>query len=124
MQEYHKNSRSEKMKGKLDENDQYDRQADQLPTQTLDNPKNLCSINSSMPTFSDDHDAIESDIPPDDDEDRGWEEMNVVSKLRNGKNLSDPYESRIDKDPKKGVEDDLDGEIVLERERRNLIEHP
>ena len=43
--------------------------------------------------------------------------MNAISKLRNGKNLSDPYESRIDKDPKKGVEDDLDGEIALESEK-------
>ena len=38
-------------------------------------------------------------------------------KLRTCKNLSDPYDSRIDKDPKKGVEDDLDGEIALESKK-------
>ena len=31
--------------------------------------------------------------------------------------MSDPYESRIDKDPKKGFEDDLDDEIALESEK-------
>ena len=33
--------------------------------------------------------------------------MNVISKLTSGKNLSDHCESRMDKDPKKGVEDGL-----------------
>ena len=31
--------------------------------------------------------------------------------------MSDPFQSRIDKDPKKGVEDDLDGEIAPESEK-------
>ena len=70
-----------------------------------------------MPPFSDDHNAIETDIPPNDDDDRGREDMYVVSKLRNGKTLSDPYEPRIDKDPKKGEENDLDGEIALKCEK-------
>ena len=29
--------------------------------------------------------------------------MNTILKLRNGKNLSDPHESRVEKNPKKGV---------------------
>ena len=116
MQEHHQNSRNEKMKGKLDETGQYDRHAGQLPTQPLVNPRNLCSIDSSM-IFLDDHNVVESDIPLDDDKDKRREDMNAISKLRNGKNLSDPYESRLDKDPKKGVEDDLDGEIALESEK-------
>ena len=81
------------------------------------NPKNLFSIDISMPTFLDDHDAIDSNMPPNDDESRGREYMNIFSKLRSGKNLSDPYESRIDKEPKKGVDDDLDGDIALESEK-------
>ena len=47
----------------------------------------------------------------------GWEDMNVISKLRNGKNLSDPYELSIEKNPKKGVEDDLDYETTLESDK-------
>ena len=117
MQEHYQNSRNEKIKGKLDETGQYDRPAGQLPTQPLVNPKNLCSIDSSMPPFLDDDNVLESDIPLDDDEDNRREDMNAISKLRNGKNLSDPYECRIDKDPNKGVEDDLDGEIALESEK-------
>ena len=58
IQEHHQNSRSEKMKGKLDENGQFDRQGGQLPTQNLVNPRNFCSIDSIMPPFSDDHDVI------------------------------------------------------------------
>ena len=92
VQEHHQNSRSEKVKGKLDESDQDDCQIGQLPTQPLVNPKNLCSTDSSMPQFADDHDAIERDISPDDDEGRR-EDMNVISKLRNCKTLSYPYES-------------------------------
>ena len=117
MQEPHQNSRNEKMKGKLDETSQYDHQVRQLPTKPLVNPKNLCSIDSSMPPFLDNHDTVESDIPLDDDEDKRREDMNAISKLRIGKNLSNPYESRIDKDPEKGVEDDLNGEIALESEK-------
>ena len=81
------------------------------------NPKNLCSIDISTPTFLDDHDAIESDILPNDDASRGREDMIIFSKLRSGKSLSDPYESRIDKYPKKGVDDDLDGDIALESKK-------
>ena len=36
-----------------------------------------------MPPFLDDHDAIESDIPLD-DEDKRREDMNAISKLMNG----------------------------------------
>ena len=81
MQEHHQNSRNEKMKGKLNETDQYDRQVGQLPTQTLVNPTNLCSMDSCIPRFLDDQDAIESDIPLDDDEDKRREDMNAISKL-------------------------------------------
>ena len=114
MQEHHQISMSEMMKGKLDENNQYDYQTGQVPTQPLVNPKNLCSMDRNMPSFSNDHDAIESDIPPNDDENMGREDINVISKLRSSKNLSNPYESRIDKYPKKGVDDDLDGEKALD----------
>ena len=78
IQEHHQNSRSEKIKGKLDENGQFDRQGGQLSSQNLVNPNNLCSINIIMPPFSDDHNVTKSDIPPGDDENRGREDIDVI----------------------------------------------
>ena len=85
----------------------YDHQINQLPTKTLINPKNLCSINSSMPLLENDHDERVGETPPTVDECRGIEDMNIVSKLRNEKNLRDPYESSVKNNPKKGEEEDL-----------------
>ena len=117
MQESHQNLRSEKMKGKLDENSQYDHQRSQIPTQPLMSPKNLCSIDNSITSFSEDHNDIESDVPSNDYGSRGRENMNSLSKLRSGKNLSNHYESKIDIDHKKGVEDDLEFKKALESKK-------
>ena len=45
--------------------------------------------------------------------------MNFIYKHRSGQNLRDPYESRMDIDPNKGVEDDSDGKISLESEKES-----
>ena len=44
-------SRNEKMKGEFDETGQYEHHTDQLPTQPLVNPKNVCFIDRSMSFF-------------------------------------------------------------------------
>ena len=46
--------------------------------------------------FSYDHEESLCKIPPNVDEFRWREDMNALSKLRNGKNLSDPYESSVE----------------------------
>ena len=40
----------------------------------------------------------------------GQEDRNTISKLRNENNLTDPYKISEEKNPKKGVDDDLEGE--------------
>ena len=62
--------------------------AGQLQTQFLVNPKNLCYIDSGMPIFADAHDESACEIPTDDGKLREKSDKNVISKLKNGKNLS------------------------------------
>ena len=50
--------------------------------------------------------------------------MNVVSKFRSAKKLSDPYESKIEKNHKKRVEDDVDYEKNLESDKETSKESP
>ena len=77
------------MKGKLDEACQYECHTGQLLTKPPVNPKNY-SKNISMPFFANGNDDILSEIPHNIDRCGGREDTNVISKLRNGKKLSDP----------------------------------
>ena len=82
-----------------------------LPFHLVVNPKNLCSIVSSISLFEDDHHYdIWSEIPPNIGECTGREYVTTVSKLRNEKYLTDPYEISVEKNPQMGVDNDLKDE--------------
>ena len=87
---------NEKMKGKLDETSQCEHHSSQFPTQYLVNPKNLCTINNEVSYFGDNNGEGVCSVSPIDDKYRESENMHAISKLRNGKNLVDPYEPIVE----------------------------
>ena len=107
-----------------DETSQYENDKSYLRTQPLVNPNHLCSIDSSTPSFANDHDENLSEIPPNTDECRGREDINVISKLRNGKNLIDSYEISLENNPKNRVEDDLESEKTQESDKEKYRFYP